>query len=76
MPFFARTPRDYIFRTMRDFRSNHPDAPFVPVSYLTDQLKIEEKEFELILLQLHDAGMIELHPLWPLKREVWIKEQL
>lgn len=66
------TPRDYIFRAMRDFKNNNQDAPFMPTILLAEQLRISENQLEEILLQLHDAGMIELHPMWPAIKEAYI----
>ena len=76
MTSFVRTPRDFIFRAMRDYRNKNPDAPFMPIALLAQQLRISEDSVETILVQLHEAGMIELHPMWPTIREAWISEHI
>jgi DNA-binding IscR family transcriptional regulator len=74
MSYLIRSPRDFIFRAMRDFRNKNPGAPFMPVSLLAEQMRLPQAQLEEILVQLHEAGMIELHPMWPSMREAWITE--
>jgi DNA-binding IscR family transcriptional regulator len=76
MTHLLRSPRDFIFRAMRDFRNKNPEAPFMPVSLLAEQMRLPETQLEEILVQLHEAGMIELHPMWPTLREAWITEHI
>jgi DNA-binding IscR family transcriptional regulator len=74
MSYLLRSPRDFIFRAMRDFRNKNPHAPFMPVSLLAEQLRISEDQLEVILDQLHEVGMIQFHPMWPSVREAYISE--
>jgi len=76
MSYLLRSPRDFIFRAMRDYRNKNPQAPFMPTSLLAEQLVLSEEQMENILLQLHEAGMIELHPMWPTIREAYITESI
>lgn len=76
MTYLLRSPRDFIFRAMRDFKDKNPLAPFMPVVLLAEQLRISDKQLETILIQLHEVGMIELHPMWPTIKEAWISEQI
>lgn len=76
MTYLLRSPRDFIFRAMRDFRNKNPEAPFMPVSLLAEQMRLPEVQLEEILVQLHEASMIELHPMWPTLREAWISEAI
>jgi len=48
----------------------------MPVPLLAEQLRISEEQLENILTQLHEAGMIELHPMWPVVREAYITERI
>lgn len=48
----------------------------MPVSLLAEQMRLPEVQLEEILVQLHEAGMIELHPMWPTLREAWISEAI
>lgn len=76
MTYLMRSPRDFIFRAMRDFRDKNPQAPFMPTTILAKQLRLSEKQLEDILVQLHEAGMIQLHPMWPSIKEAWISESI
>ena len=76
MTYLLRSPRDFIFRAMRDFRDKNPNAPFIPVSLLAEQLRMSEEQLETILNQLHEVGMIELHPRWPQVKEAFLSEQI
>jgi DNA-binding IscR family transcriptional regulator len=76
MSAILATPKDFIFRAMRDFRAHNPNAPFMPTKILAEQLKISEDQLEEMLKQLHDVGMIELHPMWPAVREAYITEYI
>lgn len=76
MTYLMRSPRDFIFRAMRDFRNKNPHSPFMPVPLLAEQLKLSDEKLEIILTQLHEAGMVELHPMWPTIREAYITESI
>jgi hypothetical protein len=76
MTYLLRSPRDFIFCALSDFRNKNPLAPFMPVPLLAEQLRISEEQLENILTQLHEAGMIELHPMWPVVREAYITERI
>ncbi len=70
MTYLLRSPRDFIFRALRDFSDKNFEVSFMPVPLLAGQLRISEEKLEGILSQLHEAGMIELHPMWPTIKEV------
>lgn len=48
----------------------------MPMPLLAEQLGLPENELETIMVQLHEAGMIELHPMWPSVKEAWISEAI
>jgi hypothetical protein len=54
----------------------NPDSPFMPTALLAEQLKVSEDQLDVLLTQLHDYGMIELHPMWPTIREAYITERI
>jgi DNA-binding IscR family transcriptional regulator len=70
----AITPKDFILRAMRDFRQKHPDSPFMPLALLAEQMKITEDQLQPIMEQLHEFGLVDLHPMWPHLREAYISE--
>lgn len=74
MSYLIRSPRDFIFRAMRDFRTKNPHTLFMSTTLLAEQLKLPESQLEAILTQLHEAGMIEFHPGWPLVKEASVPE--
>ena len=61
---------------MQIFRMQNPEAPFMPTALLAEQLKITEEQLAPLLTQLHEYGLIELHPMWPTIREAYITERI
>jgi glutaredoxin-related protein len=67
--------RDFIYRAVRDFIKTHPDWPFMPVAALAEQMKVPESVVVPVLEQLHEAGYIEFHPMWPTIREFYVSNE-
>lgn len=59
-----RSPRDFIFRALREHKG------FMPISLLSEKLRISEQQTEEFILQLAELQMVVLHPVWPIKKEV------
>lgn len=70
-----RGGRDLIYRAIRDFIKQHPDWPFMPVATLAEQMKVSEDVVIPVLEQLHEAGLIEFHPMWPSIREFFVSNE-
>ena len=48
----------------------------MPTALLAEQLKVTEEQLAPLLTQLHEYGLIELHPMWPTIREAYITERI
>lgn len=48
----------------------------MPTALLAEQLRISEDQLDILLNQLHEYGLIELHPMWPTIREAYISEYI
>ena len=66
------TPKDFLFRALRDFRRKNPTTPYMNVSDLARELRLDENLLVETLTQLHDLGVIEFHPMWPILRAVYV----
>lgn len=72
MSHLAFTPLQFLYRVMRDYLKTHPDNLFMPTAIMSEQLKIPEEMLHPVLEQLHEQGLIDLHPMWPHVREAFI----
>lgn len=47
----------------------------MPVATLAEQMKVSEDVVVPVLEQLHEAGLIEFHPMWPTIREFFVSNE-
>ncbi|TXH08201.1 MAG: hypothetical protein E6R04_11570 [Spirochaetes bacterium] len=66
------SPKAFIFTALMDFRKRHPDSPFMPLGLLAEQLRVHEEVLVPAIEQLAQEGQLELHPMWPHLRELFI----